>query len=72
MWRVLCLLLMLASAGWRDAVAAVLHHRELPPALAQAVQAAGVRTIVLQTEGRDPLGELRENSQRLSALAMGR
>lgn len=54
------------------AVAAVLHHRELPPALAQAVQAAGVRTIVLQTEGRDPLGELRENSQRLSALAMGR
>lgn len=54
------------------AVAAVLHHRELPPALAQAVQAAGVRVIVLQTEGRDPLGELRENSQRLSALATGR
>ena len=54
------------------AVAAVLHHRELSPPLAQAVQAAGVRTIVLQTEGRDPLGELRENSQRLSALAMGR
>jgi ABC-type Zn uptake system ZnuABC Zn-binding protein ZnuA len=50
-------------------VAAVLHHRELPPALAQAVQQAGARTIVLLTEGRDPLGELRENAQRLGAIA---
>jgi hypothetical protein len=50
-------------------VAAVLHHRELPPALAQAVQQAGVRSIVLLTEGRDPVGELRENSQRLGAIA---
>ncbi len=51
-------------------VAAVLHHRELPPALAQAVQQAGVRSIVLLTEGRDPVGELRENSQRLGAIAV--
>ncbi len=50
-------------------VAAVLHHRELPPPLAQAVQQAGARTIVLLTEGRDPLGELRENAQRLGAIA---
>ncbi len=50
-------------------VAAVLHHRDLPPALAQAVQQAGVRSIVLLTEGRDPVGELRENSQRLGAIA---
>jgi hypothetical protein len=50
-------------------VAAVLHHRELPPALAQAVQQAGVRSIVLLTEGRDPVGELRENAQRLGAIA---
>jgi hypothetical protein len=49
--------------------AVVLHHREAPPALAQAVQQAGVRLIVLQTEGRDPLGDLRENSQRLAAIA---
>lgn len=50
-------------------VAAVLHHRDLPPALAQAVQQTGVRSIVLQTEGRDPLAELRENAQRLGAIA---
>ncbi len=50
-------------------VAAVLHHRDLPPAVADAVQRAGVRAIVLQTEGRDPLAELRENSQRLAAIA---
>jgi ABC-type Zn uptake system ZnuABC Zn-binding protein ZnuA len=50
-------------------VAAVLHHRELPPVLAQAVQQAGVRSIVLLTEGRDPVGELRENAQRLGAIA---
>ena len=50
-------------------VAAVLHHRELPPALAQAVQQAGARSIVLLTEGRDPVGELRENAQRLGAIA---
>lgn len=50
-------------------VAAVLHHREPPPPLAQAVQQAGARTIVLMTEGRDPLGELRENAQRLGAIA---
>jgi hypothetical protein len=50
-------------------VAAVLHHREPPPVLAQALQQAGVRPIVLQTEGRDPLAELRENGQRLGAIA---
>ena len=50
-------------------VAAVLHHRDLPPAVADAVQQAGVRAIVLQTEGRDPVAELRENSQRLGAIA---
>ncbi|QHE86712.1 metal ABC transporter solute-binding protein, Zn/Mn family [Hydrogenophaga sp. BPS33] len=50
-------------------VAAVLHHRELPAPVAQAVQQAGVKTIVLQTEGRDPIAELRENSERLSAIA---
>lgn len=50
-------------------VAAVLHHRDLPPAVAQAVQQAGVRSIVLQTEGRDPVAELRENAQRLGAIA---
>lgn len=50
-------------------VAAVLHHRELPSNVAQAVQQAGVKTIVLQTEGRDPIGELRENSQRLGVIA---
>jgi hypothetical protein len=50
-------------------VAAVLHHRELPPPLAQAVQQSGARAIVLLTEGRDPLGELRENAQRLGAIA---
>ncbi|WP_382320441.1 hypothetical protein ACFJI0_13705 [Hydrogenophaga sp. UC242_53] len=50
-------------------VSAVLHHRELPPPVAQAVQQAGVRAIVLLTEGRDPVGELRENAQRLGAIA---
>ncbi len=50
-------------------VAAVLHHRELPPPVAQAVQQAGVKTIVLQAEGRDPVAELRENAQRLGAIA---
>lgn len=50
-------------------VAAVLHHRDLPPAVADAVQQAGVKAIVLQTEGRDPVAELRENSQRLGAIA---
>lgn len=54
------------------AVSAVLHHRELPAHVAQAVQQAGVKTIVLQTEGRDPIGELRENSQRLGAIAATR
>ncbi len=53
-------------------VAAVLHHRDLPPAVAQAVQQAGVRTIVLQTEGRDPVAELRENALRLGAIAAAR
>lgn len=50
-------------------VAAVLHHREPPPAVAQAVQQAGARLIVLQTEGRDPMAELKENAQRLAAIA---
>lgn len=50
-------------------VAAVLSHRELSPALARAVQQAGVSAIVLLTEGRDPLAELRENSRRLGAIA---
>nr|WP_315494034.1 zinc ABC transporter substrate-binding protein [uncultured Rhodoferax sp.] len=50
-------------------VRAVLSHRELPPALAQAMQQAGVLIIVLLTEGRDPLGELRENSRRLGVIA---
>ncbi|MBL0917655.1 MAG: zinc ABC transporter substrate-binding protein [Hydrogenophaga sp.] len=50
-------------------VAAVLHHREPPPAVAQAVQQAGARLIVLQTEGRDPLAELKENAQRLAVIA---
>ena len=51
------------------AVAAVLHHRELPTPLAQAVQQSGVRSIVLMTEGIDPLAELKENAQRLGVLA---
>ncbi len=50
-------------------VAAVLHHREPPAPLAQAVQQSGAQLIVLQTEGRDPLADLRENAQRLGALA---
>ncbi len=54
------------------AVAAVLHHREPPAAVAQAVQQAGARLIVLQTEGRDPLAELKENGRRLAALADSR
>lgn len=53
-------------------VAAVLHHREPPPALAQAVQQAGARSIVLMTEGIDPLAELKENAQRLGVLAAAR
>lgn len=51
------------------AVAAALHHREPPPAVAQAVQQAGAKVIVLQTEGRDPLAELQTNAERLGALA---
>lgn len=50
-------------------VAAVLHHREPPVPLRAALQAAGVRTIVLQTEGRDPLADLNDNGQRLAVLA---
>lgn len=50
-------------------VAAALHHREPPPAVAQAVQEAGARVIVLQTEGRDPLADLQANAERLGALA---
>ncbi|RFP81103.1 metal ABC transporter substrate-binding protein [Hydrogenophaga borbori] len=50
-------------------VAAALHHREPPIAVAQAVQAAGARLIVLQTEGRDPLADLQANAERLGALA---
>lgn len=53
-------------------VAAVLHHRDLPSPVAQAVQQAGMKTIVLQTEGRDPVAELRENAQRLGAIAAAR
>lgn len=62
-------LVALARQLRETSVAAVLHHRELPPALAQAVQQSGARVIVLQTEGRDPLAELRENSRRLGSLA---
>ncbi len=50
-------------------VVAVLHHRELPPAVAQAVQHAGARSIILLTDGRDPMEELRENARRLGAIA---
>lgn len=50
-------------------VAAVLHHREPPAPLRAALQAAGLRTIVLQTEGRDPLADLSDNGQRLAVLA---
>jgi ABC-type Zn uptake system ZnuABC Zn-binding protein ZnuA len=50
-------------------VAAALHHREPPPAVAQAVQQAGAKVIVLQTEGRDPVAELQQNAERLGALA---
>jgi hypothetical protein len=50
-------------------VVAVLHHREPAPAVAQAVQRAGARTIVFQTEGRDPLEDLRENAARIGAIA---
>jgi len=50
-------------------VVAVLHHRELPAALALAVEQSGARVIVLLTEGRDPVGELRENTERLGAIA---
>lgn len=50
-------------------VVAVLHHRELPAPVADAVRQAGARAIVLRTEGIDPLAELRENSQRLGAIA---
>jgi hypothetical protein len=50
-------------------VVAVLHHRELPAALAWTVQQSGARVIVLLTEGRDPMGELRENAERLGAIA---
>ena len=50
--------------------AAVLHHREAPPAVAQAVQQVGVRLIVLQTEGRDPVGDLKVNAERLAAIAL--
>lgn len=50
-------------------LAAVLHHREAPPAVAQAVQQAGVPLIVLQTEGRDPLAELQHNAERLGEIA---
>ena len=62
----------LAELGKRlrgASVAAVLHHRDLPPPVAEVVQQAGVKAIVLQTEGRDPVAELRENSQRLGAIA---
>lgn len=52
-------------------VAAVLHHREPPPAVAEAARQAGARLVVLRTEGRDPVAELRENAQRLSVLAGG-
>ena len=50
-------------------VAAALHHREPPPAVAQAVQQAGAKLIVLQTEGRDPVAELQGNAERLGVLA---
>lgn len=53
----------------RDSVAAVLHHRELPATLMQAVQAGGARLIVLRTEGQDPLAELQDNVARLGVLA---
>lgn len=59
----------LAQRLREGAVAAALHHREPPPAVAQAVQEAGARLIVLQTEGRDPLGDLQANAERLGALA---
>lgn len=52
-----------------SSVAAVLHHREPPTAVAQVVQEAGARLIVLRTEGRDPVTDLQVNAERLGVLA---
>ncbi|TEA80265.1 metal ABC transporter substrate-binding protein [Allopusillimonas ginsengisoli] len=46
-------------------VAVVLHHREPPAALRDAIDANGVRVLVLDTDGADPVSQLHETLQTL-------
>lgn len=53
-------------------VALVLHHREPPAAVKAAVQAAGSRLLVLETDSADPLLELEANIKQVTgALGAG-
>lgn len=51
----------LTSALKEDDVALVLHHRQPPQPVADAVKAAGIPLLVLETESDDPLAELEGN-----------
>ena len=51
----------LTAALKADDVALVLHHRAPPKAVADAIKAAGVPLLVLETEKDDPLAELEGN-----------
>ncbi len=51
-------------------VAAVLTHGEAGDALRQAVEQGGAKLVALQTEGNDPVGDLRVNAERLQAALL--
>lgn len=55
----------LANAIRSEGVAAVLHHEELAPELAQAVTAAGAVVVVLATGGEDPVADIERNADLL-------
>ncbi|MNF08056.1 hypothetical protein D3C80_2083710 [compost metagenome] len=57
----------LAALIRSEGVAAVLHHEELAPELAQAVQAAGAAVVVLATDGEQPVATIDSLAARLVA-----
>lgn len=55
----------LAALIRSEGVAAVLHHEELAPELAQAVKGAGAAVVVLATDGQQPVADIDALAARL-------
>lgn len=55
----------LAALIRSEGVAAVLHHEELAPELAQAVKGAGAAVVVLATDGQQPVADIDTLATRL-------